>query len=363
VLILLKYFVSHEERRSQHVTLPTLTVIIAAHNEENVIARKIENTLSLDYPRDKLEIIVSSDSSTDRTDEIVSSFATRDVKLFRHSDRKGKSQGLNVIVPTARGEIILFNDATTILAANTIRTIVSYFEDKSVGAVACKLTYNNIGETAVAKNEGLYFRYEEWLRKQESAIGALCTVSGACYAIRRNLFTQVPPGAPDDCVSPLEANIQGFRVEYEDTVKVIEELATEARGVMRIKKRGVARELNGIWHQRRILNIMKYPRQAFVIFSHRFMRYLCPFLMAGMLLFSVLIAIYEKNWLWYMLAALQIIFYGCAGIGSWRWANGMRLFSVANSFVIVNISAMLGVIDFSLNKDVSTWKSVRKKSQ
>jgi len=359
LLVILKCLIKKDFSKAGEI-LPHITIIIAAHNEDKVIQKKIENTLNLDYPKNKLDIIVSSDCSTDKTNEIVESYAEKGVKLINHKIRQGKSQGLNIAVTEARGEIIVFNDATTMIEKYALKSIVRQFNDPSVGAVACRLTYYNASENSITYNESLYFRYEEWLRKHESSIGALCAVSGACYAIRKSLYTIVPLGSPDDCISPIEVNLNGFRVSYVDSIVITEELANSSRGVIRIKRRGITRELNGLFYQRKIFNIFKYPLQSFVIFSHRVMRYLCPFFLCLMFISSLVLSVISLAPSWIIISVLQICFYLCAVISVTSWGQKLALCSIVGSFVSVNIAAMLGVIDFLFVKDVSTWQSVRR---
>jgi cellulose synthase/poly-beta-1,6-N-acetylglucosamine synthase-like glycosyltransferase len=362
LLMILKFFKHIDNYIHECNNFPHITIIIAAHNEEHIIREKIENGLLLDYPKTKIDIIVSSDCSTDKTNDIVKSYVENGVRLINHEIRRGKSQGLNIAVPEARGEIIVFNDATTMLERSALRAIVKQFCEPHVGAVACRLTYSNASENSTTRNESLYFRYEEWLRKQESSIGALCAVSGACYAIRKDLYTNVPLGSPDDCVSPVQVNLQGFRVAYVDSIVITEELATSPEGVVRIKRRGITRELNGLFFKRRIFNVFKYPLQSFVIFSHRIMRYLSSFLFLLIFLSSILLSIILSSPFWIIISLLQICLCLCTIISSTSLIRKLPLCSIIGSFVTVNIAAILGVFDFLSAKDVSTWTSVRRET-
>ena len=172
---------------------PTVALIITAYNEEKVIAQKIENSLSLDYPRDKLEIIVASDGSTDRTNEIVSRYQNQGVKLVILETNQGKSATQNLAVSEAHCDIVLFTDANVMIQPDAVRKMVSNFGNEKVGCVVGKVTYINEEDTSVSQGEGVYWRYELFLRKKESDLGNLAMGSGPIMAIRKELFKPLDP--------------------------------------------------------------------------------------------------------------------------------------------------------------------------
>lgn len=335
---------------------PSVTLIIAAHNEEQVIAKKIENALSQDYPKDKLQIVIASDASTDRTNQIVSSYSRREIALYDQKEHKGKSAALNYTVEhIARGEIIVFNDATTLIERDSIRKIVSYFSDNKIGAVAGKLIFKNSAESTITENYSLYWRYEEFLRESESKIGYLPFVSGAFYAVRKRLYTPVAENLPDDSVSPLGVYKQGFAVAYAEDAVAYETGAQDAGGEFRIKTRGVVRELSSILHFKGLLNPFKYPELSLVLISHRLLRWSVPVFLIALFLTNLSLL---GNLLYMAFFWMQISFYLLALCGLFI-RKKIRIISLPFYFSLVNMAALCGIIRFLSGRKVATWKSVR----
>src|SRR5499426_3932604 len=213
-LMLALSFVFRRPVRSADIT-PSVSVIIAAYNEERDIAAKLKNTLALDYPRDRMEIIVASDCSTDRTDEIVRSFSPQGVFLYRQPERFGKTVAQNRAVEISSGEILVFSDATTMYEPDAIRKIVRDFADPEVGCVAGQLIYADASSSAVGKGCRSYWGYEKFLRRCESDVGTLVGVSGCLYAVRRTCHTRLANDMIDDFVIATEIHLQGLRTVYE----------------------------------------------------------------------------------------------------------------------------------------------------
>ncbi|MCA1591767.1 MAG: glycosyltransferase family 2 protein, partial [Acidobacteria bacterium] len=167
---------------------PMVSVIITAYNEERDLRGKLENTLALDYPREKLKIIVASDCSTDATDDIAREFSARGVQLHRQPTRAGKTSAQNAAVELARGEIILFSDATTLYEPDVVREMVPYFADAEVGCVAGRLIYVDPEGTSVGRGAQSYWSYETFLKRHESRTRSLIGASGCLYAVRRAAY-------------------------------------------------------------------------------------------------------------------------------------------------------------------------------
>ncbi|MBA7687063.1 hypothetical protein ES703_95523 [subsurface metagenome] len=201
--------VSKNERDDIYVS-----IIIAAYNEENVISAKITNMLQLDYPAEKIEIIVASDGSTDRTDEIVRSFADRGVFLYRIEGRKGKTEAQNQAVRIAKGDIIIFSDANALYRSDAIRKIVQNFNDECVGGVCGNLNYSK-SDSHKENGESVYWKYENYLKQKESSLSSVLGANGSIYAIRKNLYVPLPPYLISDFVEPLKIVEQCYRVVYE----------------------------------------------------------------------------------------------------------------------------------------------------
>src|SRR5438132_3179944 len=207
----LVFVVAHLRPRAVHAAphLPTVSFIVAAYNEEASIAEKIENTLGLDYPPDRLEMIVASDGSTDRTEEIVASRSTDRVRLLALRGRHGKTIAQNRAVEVARGEILVFSDATTVYRPDTMRALVAPFADPQVGCVAGWVVMGV--EAAIHRGRSAYADYEQWLRRYESLIHSILGASGAVYALRRQLYTPLDGDVISDMAQVVKVVEQGYR--------------------------------------------------------------------------------------------------------------------------------------------------------
>ncbi len=334
---------------------PLVTLIIAAHNEEQVIGKKIKNVLSQDYPKNKLQIVIASDASTDRTKEIVEGFSDKGIELFDQKEHKGKSEALNYVVKNiAKGKIIIFNDATTFLEKDSTKKIISCFSNGKIGAVAGKLIFRNPNNSTITENHGLYWRYEEFLRESESKTGYLPFVSGAFYAIRKNLYTHVPGNLPDDSVSPLGVYKQGYSVFYAKNALAYETGAENASGEFRIKARGAIREISSIFYFKELLNPLKHPMISLVLISHRLMRWFA-FILLSILFFANLFILGHP--LYNVLFWMQICFYLLALCGLFIKKN--RIISLPFYFCLVNIAAIWGIIQFLLGRKRAVWHPVR----
>jgi cellulose synthase/poly-beta-1,6-N-acetylglucosamine synthase-like glycosyltransferase len=321
---------------------PRVDLLIGAYNEKAVIRQKIENCLALDYPRDRLRILVASDVSNDGTDDIVREYTARGVELVVAPRRRGKAANFREIVPTLTGDIVVFSDAGSLYRGDTLKKLIRNFADPQVGCVGGRIRYRNPDATSVSQGEGLYWRYEVFLREAESAIGSAMVLSGAVYAMRRELYRAVPDDLPDDFLSPLHVLDQGRRVLYEADSEIWETMATSARGEMLTKVRIIASNFAALRRMRHLLNPFRDPLLALQLFSHRFLRwFVLP--LAFLLLVSSLGLVHRPIYL--LVVGGQVIFYGLAGVG-WLMDLGgkrSRLAFLPYYFVLVNLAAAWGV--------------------
>ena len=356
----------HNKQKSENALKATL--IVAAHNEEEVIREKIENSLSLDYPKDKLEIIVASDASTDKTNEIVREYANQGVMLNLQKEHEGKSAILNdTVLRVAKGEVIVFTDATTFLKIDALKKLLRNFYDEKVGAVCGKLSFVNQGDSSISQSEGIYWKYEEFLRRKESEMGILPFVSGAFYGIRRRFYTWVREDLPDDSVSPLGVYKKGYRVVFEEEAMAYERMVNTAEAEFRIKSRGVVRELGAILSFKELLNPFKHPLLSWVLFSHRLLRWSVGFFL--IFIFALNICLADKS-IYLALFLFQVIFYLFAFVGflleSYQLAitnnqllRVKRAFNIPFYYCVVNFAALCGIIQFLLRKKKAVWQPVR----
>ena len=358
MLITLSKFKHATLVRNASIT-PTISLIITAYNEEKVIAKKIENSLGLDYPREKLEIIVASDGSTDRTNEIVTRYQTQGVKLFALENNQGKSTAQNQAVVEAMNDIVIFTDANVMLQTNAVRKMVRNFGDEKVGCVVGKVTYLNEGDTSVSKGEGAYWRYELLLRKKESDLGNLAMGSGPIMAIRRELFEPIDPNVGEDFFLPIHVVIEGYRVIYEPEAISEEILFQDSPNSMfKSKVRIISKDLRGLILNREILNPFRYPLYSWGLISHKLLRWLVPYFLILILITNLFLMHFP---IYQVIFALQIVFYLSALTG-YLWQREGKppfVFGIPFSFCLVNLAALVGVVRFLTGKKSGQWEPVR----
>ena len=339
--------------------LPGVTLVIAAWNEAAVIERKLLNALAMDYPADRLEIVVASDGSDDGTDAIVERFADKGVRLHRITPRGGKTRALNRTIPTAAYGVIVLSDANTMFAPDAIRQLVRYLADARVGAVTGDVQIVNEGE-AFGESEGLYYRYERFIQQCESDIGSIVGVDGAMYAFRKSCFR--PPSDPiilDDFVTSMNIVRQGRRVIYNPEARAYENatptVAQEFRRKSRIAAGGVQAILKG--------EGLPGPRQVwewFTYVSHKLLRWLTAVFMAGTFAGTI---VHLGTPFYNGLFALELAF---AGLSLTGWAlNGRSVPAVVNVpfyFCMVNLAILQGLLKGLLGMQKVTWKKADRES-
>jgi exosortase len=263
--------------------LPSAALLIAAHNEESVIAKRIENALATDYPKDRFEIVVACDGCSDNTAAVVSRYVNRGVRLFEYTRRQGKSGALNATMKQIDSDIVLLSDANTELNPDAARMLARWFADPQIGAVCGRLV---LVDPKTGKNaDGMYWKYETFIKKSEGKLGALLGANGAIYAIRRDLYVPIPSNTiVDDFVIPLLAKMKsGCRIIYDADAVATEETAPDIRGEFRRRSRigaGGFQALGLLWP----LLSPTHGWLAFSFLSHKVLRWLCPFALLAMLL-------------------------------------------------------------------------------
>jgi cellulose synthase/poly-beta-1,6-N-acetylglucosamine synthase-like glycosyltransferase len=339
---------------------PSVSLIIPAFNEELVIAQKLENSLALRYPAAQLEILVVSDGSTDRTAEIVRDYADRGIRLLDLPENVGKAAAENKAVERIHGDILLFTDANVSLGRDAVRNLARHFSDPQVGCVIGQVTYNNEGETGVSEGEGFYWRYELYIRQQESRVGNLAAGSGPIMALRRELFRHLDPDISEDFVLPMQSAIEGYRVVYEPEAISSERLfQVSTRDMLKTRARTTTLDTRSLYLCRALLNPFRYPLYAWGLVSHKLLRWLVPVFMIGLLAANLLLL----RWPFYRLSlALQVVAYLAAIAGSLWQEKGKppRLLSIPFSFCLANAAVLVGVMRFATGKRSGRWKPVRQ---
>ncbi|MBM4043633.1 MAG: glycosyltransferase family 2 protein [Planctomycetes bacterium] len=322
---------------------PSVSIVVAAHNEAKVIRRRIENLLALDYPKEKREILVVSDGSTDGMDAIVSEYESLGVKLVRQP-KVGKAAALNLGVCRAKGAILLFADARQVFDPEALRELVANFNDPTVGAVSGELIFDNEDAGAVTRSIGAYWRYEKWMRKMESRIDSMLGATGAIYAIRRELYEPVPRETLlDDVLIPMRIVLRGKRAVFEPEAVAYDKVTDSPKTELKRKVRTLA----GNYQLLCLLPALLSPirNRVFVQFaSHKAARLAGPFLLILMLLSNMTIL----HGGYVVSAASQTILYALAVAGSFEGARtkARLLTAVPHTFLMMNYAAFLGFIFF-----------------
>jgi cellulose synthase/poly-beta-1,6-N-acetylglucosamine synthase-like glycosyltransferase len=338
---------------------PTVTIIITAYNEEPALAAKLENTLALDYPRQLLEIIVASDCSTDRTDDIVREFSARGVRLCRQPERLGKTAAQNAAVEQARGEVIIFSDATSHYQPHVIRTMMPNFADVAVGCVAGRLVYTDPADSRVGRGARSYWSYETVLKKYESKAGSLVGASGCLYAVRRAAYVPLYHEACSDFIIATKMVEQGLRAVYEPDAVCTEQTNRRSDAELKMRVRVIAQTFTDLWRHRSMLNPFRSGFYAVQLLSHKLMRYLVPFFLIALFAASAILA--PASLIYRMLLAAQFLGYGCALLAWLLEKVGIRsrLLALPQYFVLANVASLIACYQFLRGERYASWEPIR----
>ena len=341
---------------------PTVTVIIAAYNEETIIGARLENALALDYPRDCLQILVASDGSTDRTDEIVASYASRGVLLLS-LPRRGKIRTLNAAVARATGKILVFTDANIMCRADTLRALVANFADPRVGGVAghtaCTL---DPGSESSSYGERLYWRYDTWLKKLESQTGSIVSAHAGLYAIRRVLFRPIPDGAVTDGFAISTAVVaKGYRLVFEPDALATEVAVPESHREFRRRVRLMTRGLRSVFLRRSLLNPLQYGFYSVILASHKVGRRLVPVSLAVLGVASV--AAWPHGPIYQLAVIAQTLFYAMAAVGYLLRRSPVgriKLLYIPFYYCMANVACSIAWVHALRGRRIVVWQPQRQ---
>jgi cellulose synthase/poly-beta-1,6-N-acetylglucosamine synthase-like glycosyltransferase len=338
---------------------PCISVLIAAYNEAANIKRKVEQTLQLDYPADKLEIIVLSDRSTDSTDEIVSQINDPRVRLLRILERGGKTNAQNQGVLAAKGEFLIFSDATTVYHPMSLRYLVSNYRDPSVGAVSGRYQYfDESGRSPTGFGTVAFWNYENLIKKYQSQIKTITGCCGCIYSVRKSAYVPLDPNIISDLVQPLMVLKQGLRVVFEDRALAYEETTQTSSEEFSMRVRVVTRAIHGIVRVSELLNPLYYGWTSFQLISHKVLRWLVPFFLIGAFLSNLFLL---NSKFYFYLWIVQALFYGSALLCLVLPLQKLsKLLTVPLYFCIVNSAALVSVIEVIRGNKYVVWETVRK---
>ncbi len=336
---------------------PTVSLIVSAYNEGKNIENKLNSLLSMDYPEERLEILIGSDGSTDSTDSIVNRFIQEKPKFmlyfYRKERREGKPNMLNLLASKAKNDILIFGDCRQRLDERAVKEIVKYFEDPKVGSVSGELYYESDDKNKIAAGLGIYWKYEKFIRKSESRLGSMLGATGALYAIRRELFPDLPADLIlDDVYIPMKIVDKGYRAIFDKRAKVYDKVFKESREEFLRKTRTLAGNYQLIYYLGYLFNPFK-GKISWQFFSHKFLRLMVPFLLLAVFVSNIFIV---KLSLFYgIFILLQITFYGLAILGG-TFNTENKLFDVPHMFCVMNLAAVVGLYRFLHNKQEVTWE-------
>jgi cellulose synthase/poly-beta-1,6-N-acetylglucosamine synthase-like glycosyltransferase len=344
---------------------PAVALVVAAYNEEDFIQEKIENTLQLDYPKDKLELIFITDGSNDQTPDIISRYPQ--VLLLHQPERRGKVAAMNRAIQHVQSPLVIFCDANTLLNTACIREIVKHYEDPKVGGVAGEKKIMQQGkDAAAAAGEGLYWKYESYLKKLDSALYTTVGAAGELFSVRKALFEQAPAGTIiEDFVQSLKLVINGYVVRYEPNAYAAEAPSASIKDEMKRKVRICAGAFQAMILLKELFNVFRFPIPSFQFISHRILRWtVCPVALILVFICNVFIVALGGSLFYQVMLALQVLFY-IMGITGWVYASrNIRLKAVYIPFyfLFMNLSVFIGFGRFIRNKQTVLWeKAARQK--
>ncbi len=336
---------------------PPLSLLIAAHNEAAVIAAKLENSLGLAYPAGQVEIIVASDGSDDGTPEIAAGYAARGVRLLR-LPRQGKNRTLADAAATATGALLVFTDADSLLAPDALRRLAAAFAAPEVGAAAGD--YRHATRRAESVGGRSVWDFDRGLKRLQSRAGSLTAVSGALYAVRRELFVPPPAGVTDDFYIAAQVAAAGRRVVFVPEAVATGPAATTPAGEFARTVRVVSAGLRGVWLSRRLLNPLAYGFYAVQLLSHKVLRRLMVLPLLVTLVAAL--ALWPASWFYQAAAAAQLAFHGGAALGYALTRLGRRppkALRLLLHFDLVNLACLAALAALAAGRRGDVWHTTR----
>ena len=336
---------------------PSVSIIIAAYNEEDVIEEKIENTLALDYPQELIEIVVASDGSDDSTNELVSRYTDPRVRLMT-LPRLGKNRALNKAVADTKGEILVFTDADSMLNGSAIKKLTAHFSDPEVGSVGGDYRY--VGNNAEGLGERTYWGIDRTWKLLQNRAGSMTSATGQLFALRKELFAEVPTGVTDDFYCSVQAPAAKLRLVYELGAIACGPTADSMASEYARKVRVMTRGLNSVWQMRRLLNPFVYGFYSIQLFSHKVLRRLVGIPLV--LLFLSNLVVLNSGLFYSLTFFLQALFYTMATFGlvvnvPRGWLH--KVFNLPAYYVMVNYAGLVAGLNVLRGTDYDVWKTSR----
>jgi len=351
-----------ERRRLAGADGTTVSLCFAAHNEEAVIEAKLRNCAALVYPPGQLEILIGCDACSDRTADLSRRSGLAALRVFDYQERTGKPEVLNRLVREAQGELVVFCDANTMLAPNVLEKLVRHFQDSRVGCVCGELQL--VSPDGRPQPEGLYWRYELFLKFLESRLNLLLGANGAVYAIRRALFTTLPKQAiVDDFLVAMQIRNRGFRVIYDPEAVASEETPQAVRAEFRRRVRIGAGNFHALRYTLRLLTPLAGPI-CFSYWSHKVFRWLVPFALPVAFVAAAALSL-QSGWFYGLCAAGGLLLTALAAVGYRLEVRNIHYppFSVPYYFLSMNLALFLGFLRFVSGSQTAVWQRTARERQ
>jgi len=339
---------------------PSVTFMIAAYNEEDSIIEKLNNSLSIDYPTDKFEIVVVSDASSDKTDEIVKhNFPT--VKLIRVEGRVGKTEARNTAMKEVTSDITVFSDATTEYDSNAIKLLMRSFADESVGMVTGHLKYKDDQGTQMGIGQKLFWKFESIIKTSQTNLGSLTGSIGCITAFRTQAYHLLPPNIIEDFTGPLFFIQKGYRVVSEPEAICFEETTKKPINEWSMRVRVIRGGMTGLIHAKAVLNPLRFPVASFQLISHKVLRWLAPVFAILLAIFSIVDVINLDNTFSWFILSLQLLFYlsVLVAYGLSFLSIRPKLLGIPLYFFIINLASLKALYKTATSQLESTWETQR----
>lgn len=370
IWVILKIRKKNQQRIADNSSVfePPVSLVVAVYNEEDVLKKKIENCLEIDYPKDKLKLIFVADGSTDNSAAIISQYPQ--IELLHKPGREGKVAAINRTMTTVTTDYVVFCDANTFLNKDCIREIIKHYRDEKIGAVAGekKVVVPTTQNKPVKDGEGLYWKYESKLKKIDSDFYSVVGAAGELFSIRTKLFEPVPAEVLlDDFIISMNICKEGYRVIYEPKAYAMEAPSLTMKDEQKRKIRISAGGFQSVLMLKDLLNIFKYGKLSFLYISHRVSRWVvCPVLLPVIFFCNLFIVLFSGDNMYNIYTALliaQIAFYSMAVLG---WVFSLRniknnIFYVPFYFVFINVALYIGFVRFLNNKQTVLWDKAKRK--
>jgi len=341
--------------------LPEVTLLIAAYNEQDFVAKKVENTLQLNYPKAKLHQMWVTDGSDDNTPTLLKSY--KDIEVLHKPERNGKIAAMNRAMKFVKTPIVIFSDANTLLGENSIMKIAQMFSNPKTGCVSGeKRILNTEKEAAAGAGEGIYWKYESALKRWDAELNTAVGAAGELFAIRTELFNEVEADTLlDDFIISLRVAMQGYKIDYDPEAYAQETASANVKEELKRKIRIAAGGIQSVVRLYPLLNIFKYGLLSFQYISHRVLRWtITPIALLLLLIVNIILA--PSSILFTIILALQALFYIFAFIG-WKLENKelkVKIFFIPYYFYIMNYAVYMGFIRYIRNKQSVNWERAKR---